>query len=126
MRKILTYIEVEAMLRVTVKREGSVESWELEGKLAGEWAKELERCWRHSPSRGPETLKRVHLKAVSYIDADGKRLLSEMYSEGAEIKACGCMTRAIVEEIVREVKTRGDEAQTAEETPLPSAESKAG
>jgi hypothetical protein len=126
MQKILAYIEVEAMLRVTVKREGSVESWELEGKLAGEWAKELERCWRHSPPNGQETLKRVHLKAVSYIDADGKRLLSEMYSEGAEIKACGCMTRAIVEEIVREVKARGDKSQTAEETPLPSAESKAG
>jgi len=109
------------MLRVTVKQEGSVESWELEGKLAGEWAKELDRCWRRSPSKGPETLKRVHLKAVSYIDADGKRLLSEMYREGAEIKACGCMTRAIVEEIVREANARGAEAQTAEETPSPSA-----
>jgi len=85
----------------------------------------LERCWHHSRSKGPETLKRVDLKAVSYIDADGKRLLSEMYREGAEIKACGCMTRAIVEEIVREVKGRGGEAQTAEETPSPSAGSKA-
>jgi hypothetical protein len=112
------------MLRVTVKQEGAVESWELEGKLAGEWAKELERCWRHSPSKGPETLRRVHLKAVSYIDADGKRLISEMYREGAEIKACGCMTRAIVEEIVREVKARGGEAQTEEETPSPAAGSK--
>ena len=113
------------MLRVTVKREDAVESWELEGKLAGEWAKELERCWQHSSSQGPETLRLVHLKAVSYIDADGKRLLSEMYREGAEIKACGCMTRAIVEEIVREVKARGDEAQTAEQTPSPSAGLKA-
>ena len=112
------------MLRVTVKQEGAVESWELEGKLAGEWAKELERCWRHSPSKGPETLRRVHLKAVSYIDADGKRLISEMYREGAEIKACGCMTRAIVEGIVREGKARGGEAQTVEETPSPSAGSK--
>jgi len=112
------------MLRVTVKLEGTVESWELEGKLAGKWAKELERCWHHSPSKGTETLKRVNLKAVSYIDADGKRLLSEMYREGAEIKACGCMTRAIVEEIVREAKARGGETQTAEEAPTPSAGSK--
>ena len=122
---MITHNEVEAMLRVTVKREGAVESWELEGKLAGEWARELERCWRHSLPDGPETLRRVHLKAVSYIDADGKRLLSEMYSEGAEINACGCMTRAIVEEIVREVKARGGEAQTVVETSSPSAESKA-
>jgi hypothetical protein len=113
------------MLRVTVKQEGAVEFWELEGKLAGEWAKELERCWRHSPSKGPGTLRRVHLKSVSYIDTDGKRLLSEMYREGAEIKACGCMTRAIVEEIVREAKASGDKGQTAEMTPLPSADSKA-
>ena len=109
------------MLRVTVKQEGAVECWELEGKLAGEWAKELERCWQRSSSQGPETSRRVHLKAVSYIDADGKRLLSEMYREGAEIKGCGCMTRAIVEEILREVEARGAEAQTAGEAPSPSA-----
>lgn len=109
------------MLRVTVRQAGSVESWELEGSLSGKWTQELERCWRESTSKGSGALRQVHLKAVSYIDADGKRLLSEMYKDGAEIKACGCMARAVVEELVREKETRGAEAQTGELTSTPTA-----
>jgi hypothetical protein len=87
------------VLRVTVKTADSIETWELEGKLAGEWVKELERCWReHAPQ--PGIAVQVHLKAVSYIDAAGKQLLTKMHERGIEIKGCGCMTRAVIEEIV--------------------------
>ena len=89
------------MLRVTTKKEDSVETWELEGKLSGEWVKELERCWKES-SPEPGIAVQVHLKAVSYIDAAGKQLLREMHERGVEIKGCGCMTRAVVEEIVQD------------------------
>lgn len=93
------------MLRVTIKKKGSVETWELEGKLSGDWVKELERCWRgYAPQ--PGTSVQVHLKAVSYIDAAGKQLLMEMHGRGVEIKGCGCMTRAVVEEIVRDAGER--------------------
>jgi hypothetical protein len=93
------------MLRVTIKKEGSIETWELEGKLSGEWVKELERCWKeYAPL--PETSVQVHLKAISYIDAAGKQLLTEMHVHGVEIKGCGCMTRAVVEEIVRDAAER--------------------
>ena len=88
------------MLRITIKKEGSIQTWELEGKLSGEWVKELERCWRENPPQ-PGTVVQVYLKAVSYIDASGKQLLGEMHGQGVEIKGCGCMTRAVVEEIVR-------------------------
>ncbi len=89
------------MLRVTVKDEGSIRSLELEGKLSGEWVKELSRYWKETP-RQPGVAVQVVLKAVSYVDSEGKHLLSEMYASGAEIKGCGCMSRALVEEIVRE------------------------
>ena len=88
------------MLRVTIKKEDAIEIWELEGKLSADWVKELERCWKES-SPQPGIAVQVHLKAVSYIDAAGKQLLTEMYGRGVEIKGCGCMTRAVVEEIVR-------------------------
>jgi ABC-type transporter Mla MlaB component len=89
------------MLRITIKKEGLIERWELEGKLSGDWVKELARCWKeHVPQ--PGTSVQVHLKAVSYIDAAGKQLLTDMYVRGVEIKGCGCMTRAVVEEIVKE------------------------
>lgn len=88
------------MLKVTIKQADASETWELEGKLSGDWVKELERCWkgRSSPDG---VLLQVHLKAVSFIDTAGKQLLTEMHGHGVEIKGCGCMTKAVVEEITR-------------------------
>jgi ABC-type transporter Mla MlaB component len=86
------------MLRITIKKDESSEVWELEGKLSGEWVCELDRLWKE---RSPQTgSTEVHLKAVSYIDPAGKELLAEMRQQGAEIKGCGCMVRAFVEEIM--------------------------
>jgi hypothetical protein len=88
------------MLKVTIKEVDSAETWELEGKLSGDWVKELERCWRER-TPAPGTPLHVHLKAVSYIDAAGKQLLAEMHGGGVEIRGCGCMVKAVVEEITR-------------------------
>lgn len=90
------------MLKVTIKQADSAETWELEGKLCGEWVKELERCWKERPSPAGVSLQ-VHLKAVSYIDAAGKNLLTAMHGRGVGIKGCGCMTKAVVEEITGQV-----------------------
>jgi anti-anti-sigma regulatory factor len=94
------------MLRVTIKKEEPIEIWELEGKLSGDWVQELERCWRERPSRERAQIQ-VNLKAVSYIDASGKQLLKEMHERGVEIKGCGCMIRAVVEDVMRAVKSFG-------------------
>jgi ABC-type transporter Mla MlaB component len=93
------------MLRVTIKKQDSGEIWELEGKLSGEWASELDRLWKERSAR-PGVTTEIHLKAVSFIDPAGKQLLAEMHAHGAEIRGCGCMTRAVVEEIVRDQETR--------------------
>jgi ABC-type transporter Mla MlaB component len=88
------------MLKITIKEVDSAETWELEGKLSGDWVKELERCWKErAPSNGVSL--HVHLKAVSYIDAAGKQLLTEMHGRGVAIRGCGCMINAVVEEITR-------------------------
>jgi ABC-type transporter Mla MlaB component len=91
------------MFRITVNKKDSVETWELGGRLSGEWVKELERCWKDSTPQPGVTIQ-VHLKAVSYVDAAGKQLLAELHGNGVEIKGCGCMARAVVEEIVRDAK----------------------
>jgi hypothetical protein len=88
------------MLKVTIKQGESAETWELEGKLTGEWVKELERCWKERTTPAGVPLQ-VHLKAVSYIDPAGKQLLADMHGHGVEIKGCGFMTKAVVEEIIR-------------------------
>jgi len=87
------------MLRVTIKKENTSETWELEGKVAGEWVPELDRLWRQRAPQSGTTIE-ILLKAVSYIDPAGKQLLAEMRQQGAEIKGCGCMVRAFVEEIM--------------------------
>jgi hypothetical protein len=88
------------MFKITVRQGGTSETWELEGKLSGDWVKELERCWNERLAPGAAPLQ-VHLKSVSYIDAAGKELLSQMHGRGVGIVGCGCMTRAVVEEITR-------------------------
>ncbi len=99
---LVRFAERKEMLKVTITKEAasSTETWELEGKLSGEWVRELERCWKERESPAGVSLQ-VHLKAVSYIDSAGKLLLTQMYGRGVEIKGCGCMMKAVVEEITR-------------------------
>ena len=90
------------MLKISTKVGAAGIVFELEGKLAGAWVKELEACWLGRIAPDPPV--RVVLKAVTFVDNAGRELLVEMHRQGAEIVAEGCMTKAIVEEIVR----RGD------------------
>jgi len=89
------------MLKITTKTSVEGEVWELEGKLSGDWAVELKRCWKEQRRRADLPLQ-LHLKAVSYIDATGKLVLAEMFGAGVEIRGGGCMTKGVVDEIVRE------------------------
>ena len=87
------------MLRINTKTNLKVTVFELEGKLTGAWVKELETCWRERSA--PDRPAKVVLKAVTFIDASGRELLAEMHRQGAEIVAQECMTKAIVEDIVK-------------------------
>jgi hypothetical protein len=86
------------MLKITTRTDARGTTLELEGKLAGPWVEELENFWkRGTPGRQPV---KVLLNAVTFIDKRGKALLTAMHRGGAELAGEGCMTRAIVEEII--------------------------
>jgi hypothetical protein len=90
------------MLKITRQREaasGSV-SLMLEGRLAGPWVEELEKCWRQMAAN-PQSRPVVDLTGVTFVDAHGKALLTSMWQQGAELRAAGCLTRCIVEEITK-------------------------
>ena len=91
------------MLRITTHLDTTRIIFELEGRLAGLWVRELERCW-HQLAVTDQPV-RVVLRAVTFIDGDGRKLLAEMHRSGAELTAEGCMTRAIIEEISRGERT---------------------
>jgi anti-anti-sigma regulatory factor len=92
------------MLKITTKTDPGRTTLELEGKLAGAWVNELERCWREIR---PGEAVRISLEAVTFIDDAGKKLLVKLNQGGAELKAAGCLTKCIVEEVIRESSRRG-------------------
>jgi anti-anti-sigma regulatory factor len=67
------------MLKITLQSEAGVLFFQLEGKLAGPWVKELERCWRSAADTQQSYSVRVDLSAVTFIDGDRKALLGQMY-----------------------------------------------
>jgi len=87
------------MLKINTQNDGATIIFDLEGKLTGPWVDELEHCWQRAVIDGRRV--RVVLKIVTFIDAQGRRLLADMHRQGAELVAQGCMTKAIVEEIKR-------------------------
>ena len=86
------------MLKITIDIEGKRANLELEGRLAGPWVEELRDCWQRA--RSDDRQINVVLKQVTFIDGAGRQLLAEMHRQGAVLAAEGCMTKAIVEEII--------------------------
>ena len=70
----------------------------VEGRLAGPWVKELEiHCLEMSENQ--QQCVMIDLTNVTFIDAEGKALLTRLWQEGVELRASGCLTRCVVEEI---------------------------
>lgn len=86
------------MLKITVHPAPSGSTIKVEGRLAGPWVEELERCWRAMAEPDPGRVM-LDLTGVTFIDCEGKALLARMWRHGAKIHAAGCLTRCIVEEI---------------------------
>ena len=79
------------MLRITIDMTERTASLILEGRLAGIWVSELERCWNIC----------IDMRGLIFVDAGGKRLLADMYGRGADLMASGCWMKNVVEEITR-------------------------
>src|SRR5437762_6893846 len=87
------------MLRITIVSKPESLTFQLEGRLAGPWVKELEHCWQNTAARPRPAAVCFDLTGVTFVDAAGKQFLSTRHAEGAEFVASGCLMRAIVAEI---------------------------
>jgi hypothetical protein len=89
------------MLRITVHRNPPVLTFQLEGKLAAPWLRELEECWQTTLAEGCNPIIRVDLTGVTFVDDAGKACLADMDRQGAELIATDCLTKDVVREIRR-------------------------
>jgi outer membrane protein len=87
------------MLRITIQERPEAITFLVEGKLVGEWARELERSWKEAASIRPERSTIVDLTEALFIDEEGRRVLTTLFQGGAVLRA-GCpMTESVVSEI---------------------------
>ncbi|SLM47207.1 conserved protein of unknown function [Nitrospira japonica] len=88
------------MLKITEQRVEESESMllVLEGRLVGPWVGEVDTCWnRMAPEQQKRTV--IDLSSVTFVDGEGKALLTRMWKTGATLRATGCLMRCLVEEI---------------------------
>jgi hypothetical protein len=91
------------MLKITTHRSDDSTRITLEGRLVGPWIGELERCWRESEQSVAGRRLIVDLTGVTFVEPEGKALLTRIYQAGAELIATGCCMRSIVEDAKNQV-----------------------
>ncbi len=93
------------MLRITTQETTEALTFLVEGKLVGEWAKELERSWKRVvPNQSHRTIL-VDLSDTLFIDEEGRRVLAKLFREGAFFRTACPMTESIVLEITGKTRT---------------------
>jgi anti-anti-sigma regulatory factor len=95
----------ESMLKITTLIHAASTTFKLEGRLAGPWVQELERCWVSTVGTKRRYPLSVDLSAVTYVDSGGKDLLKKIHQQGAKLVASGCLTSCIVREIADDVRS---------------------
>lgn len=88
------------MLRITVEQNSDAMTLKLEGRVAGPWVAELSRLWEDEAPRLNNRKLSLDLRATTYADASGIRVLKTIHSQtGAEILAGTPWTQYLAEEV---------------------------
>lgn len=87
------------MLRITTNITERAATLILEGRLAGIWVSELERCWHTVRATRPGESICIDMRELIFVDAAGKQLLADIYRRGADLAASGCLMKSVVEDI---------------------------
>src|SRR2546423_5178208 len=96
---LLANFRAGEMLRITSDKKKGKVVLTVEGRIAGPWVGTLEQCWRELRAASPDEKFSINLCGVSFIDPAGKTLLKEIYRQGGQLVAEGCLNHAIVREI---------------------------
>ena len=88
------------MLKITVHDAPEAITFQVEGKLVGAWARELELSWEQAGSLRVRKAPIVDLTETLYVDAEGRRVLAELFRQGVFFLTSGPMTASVVAEII--------------------------
>jgi hypothetical protein len=92
-------MRVKNVLRITIQKSKQEVTIKLEGRIVGPWVDELHRTWNSlAPSLGSKDL-RVDLCEVTFADAKGRQVLTDIRKGGGRFLADTAMTKSLVEEI---------------------------
>ena len=87
------------MLKITVQNSPDAPRLVLDGKLAGEWVRVLRREWETMASENPAPKVTLDLSGVTFVDEEGKKLLSSMLKRGAELTEPRVLLKYVVDEL---------------------------
>jgi anti-anti-sigma regulatory factor len=94
------------MMKVEIQESGDQTILQVQGRLAGAFAAELENCWRKAESSHPGRPVSVDLKNVTCVDRAGKHLLQSMYRSGVPLLGAGLAVQDILEQIMEQPECR--------------------
>ncbi len=88
------------MFKITGRQDPTQQGVSLvvEGRLAGAWVEEL-RTYCREVSANRQQCAIIDLTGVTFVDAEGKALLTQLWQQGIQLRGTGCLTRCVIEEI---------------------------
>lgn len=87
------------MLRIITQSGPEAVTFLVEGKLIGEWARELELVWKQAAASEDHRARIVDLSETLFIDEEGRRVLKELFRDGAFFRTACPMMESIVSEV---------------------------
>jgi outer membrane protein TolC len=89
------------MLRITTQTSPEAVTFLVEGKLVGEWAKELEQAWEQNAAERQHRAAIIDLTETQFIDSEGRRILTQLFRQGTFFRTACPMIESLVSEITR-------------------------
>jgi anti-anti-sigma regulatory factor len=94
------------MMKIQTKERDGQLILQVEGRLAGAFVPELERCWQAARARQPDRKISVDLKNVTCIDRAGRRLLQSMHAGGVVFLRAGLAVQDILQQVMEQRECR--------------------
>ena len=87
------------MLRITTRSGSEAITFLVEGRLVGGWAQELARAWNQAADGERNRARIVDLSETQFVDGDGRKVLTDLFRDGAFFRTACPMMESIIAEI---------------------------